>query len=297
MSAIKVINGQVFKTDSFEVWRYEPSLTLPQQPVSTDYEIEGLEWFTPFVKGGVVAEYRPSLDAIAPSADSVKTVRLRNAISGQTIWILGEASDWADRVNGCCGDTPDMPTVIMTAPNTTEAPCPTDAGNYEFIVAEQAPVIVGQKLFLYAENDGVAFAPAALAGGHATIAAALAWAQANWGAYGVWSAVGATGIKLSGTTVKKGKLQLTFLAQDWCMVIVAAQTFNQVKNGTKVFDLGQVIAVVDANQVIAAIKDYFADGVLTAFSPTKIQYHGPNVPGGILLNAAVIDAFTAGVCV
>jgi G3E family GTPase len=80
------------------------------------------------------------------------------------------------------------------------------------------------------------------------------------------------------------------------LTIAAAQQFNQVKNGSRTFDLDTTITVVDAAQVIALIKDYFADGTLTAFSATKIQYVGKNVPGGILNSGANVATFAAGAC-
>lgn len=298
----RIINAQVFKSDTYESWRFDGRAILPYEPVSADLLVEGVEYFNPVVERGVVTGYERSHDAEDVVATTATTVRLRNQDTGQVIWILGTVANWATRVNECCdGAAGDMPQITLQLANLTDEPCPTEvvadpAISYDYFAVHSTPIIVGQKLTVVGQNNGVSFTPAAPGAGFATVAAALTWVQANWGAYGTFTAEGTTGIKMVSTSVKKGRFELALQDVLFCMTISAAQVFNQVKNGNTTFDQGGSVTVVDATQVIAAIKGNFADGTLTAFSATKILYTGKNVPGGILLNGVSVAAFSAGAC-
>lgn len=299
MSQISQIKAQVFKTDNYEAWR-DGCNPIPYIGVSTDYESQGERWQVPIINAGVVVAYEETYEDASLISGAFKTVRLRNKQDGHIMYILGTETEWIDFANNCCGETPEMTEVEIPSPLIEDEPCcdstivATEC-SYEFNTT--APVlVVGQKLTLTGDNNGVEFTPAAPGAGFANVAAALAWAIANWGAYGTFTAVGTLGIKLTTDSISKGNFNMALLAQAWCMTIVVADEFDTVKNLNVASSLGKTVVVATATQVITEIKDYFADGVLTAFSATKINYFGTGVPNGILSGTTVVRSFVAGAC-
>lgn len=190
-----------------------------KQAVSAVNEVIGEEWLVPYFDGGVFSRYEKILQpvaAVAPTTDSVRTVRLRNPYSGQSINVIGTQADWVDRANACCGATPVMPDVVIVDPLLEEAPCQVlicTPGTGTYFYTDVAPVLTaGQKYLISGSANGVAFTPAASGAGYTTLALALAFAQASWGAYGTWSiSADGDGLQLSSTTSKTGYVKVDVL--------------------------------------------------------------------------------------
>lgn len=293
------VKAQVFKTGNYEPWR-EGCNPLPYTGVSSDFISQGERWMVPIIEHGIVAAYEETYEDASAISGAFKAVRLQNNINNDIIYILGTETQWLNNANACCGATPVMDSVTIPSPLIEQEPCcnttlTESVCSYEFRSAAP-PFVAGQKLTVTGDNNGTAFTPSAPGAGFASVAAALAWVQANWGAYGTWTAEGTNGIKLASATVSIGNFNMTLLSQSWCMTIVAAETFDTAKNRNVAFAVGKVVTVATAAQVITEIAPYFADGVLSAFSTTKIQYVGTGFPNGILLGTTPVRSFVAGAC-
>jgi hypothetical protein len=299
-SAIAYIMAQILKTSIVDTFKFECANPIPKTPVPTTYEIVGEEYFAPDVVNGFHQGWT-LIDSVNLPANAVLTTRLRDRSSGSTIWILGAKLDWATRADACCGTLPEMPEITLPALLDTEEPCGISVCTpanpvYTYQAAFVAPLITGQKLTVVGNNDGVAFTPSAPGAGFASVAAALTWLQANWGAYGTWSAVGTTGIKLESNGVTKGYFDLRLQDVVSCVVIAAAQVIDRVVHNGREYLLNKSITIVDAATLIPQIKDYFADGTLTAFSSTKITYTGKGIPTSLKNGSTVVDSFSVGAC-
>jgi hypothetical protein len=300
MSAIAYIMAQVFKTNIFDSFQFECANPIPRTPVPVSYEVVDEEHYAPDVVNGFHQGWT-LIDSVNLPSNAILTTRLRDKATGSTIWILGTKVNWATRANGCCGSLPEMPEITLPVILESEEPCgiidcTPVAAKYEYFASHQPDIIAGQKLTVVGRNDGVAFTPAAPGAGFATVADALTWVQANWGAYGTWTAVGTKGIKLSSEGVTKGYFDLRLQNTSHCVTIAAAQVINRIIHNGRTYDLGKNITIVDAATLIPQIKDYFADGDLTAFSATKINYAGLGVPGSLNNGSTVVTSFAAGAC-
>jgi hypothetical protein len=300
MSATDYIMAQIFKTNIVDTFKFECANPIPKTPVPTSYEIVGEEYFAPDIVNGFHQGWN-MIDSVNLPANSVLTTRLKNKRDGSVIWILGAQSDWATRANGCCGTLAEMPEITLPALLDIEEPCGIAACTpgtpvYTYQAAYVAPIITGQKLTVVGNDNGTAFTPAAPGAGFASVAAALTWLQANWGAYGTWSAVGTTGIKLESGGVTKGYFDLRLQKVDSCVTIAAAQVIDRIVHNGREYLLGKTITISTAAALIPLIKDYFADGTLTAFSSTKINYNGYGVPTSLKNGSTVVASFSVGAC-
>lgn len=304
MGAINQVKAQVFKAgNGFEPWQ-DGCNPLPFQGVSCDYESQGERWMVPVVSGGAVQSYDESFED-PEQADAFKAVRLVSKADGTIIYILGTEDQWLDACNGCCGETPAMDSVTIPDANL-DGPvcCETEIteSDCEYILNSAAgEIAAGQLIQLSGSVDGVPFTPVSDAAGFASYAAAITWANSNWSAYGVFTAIkdaatGATtvGIKLTSDTIKNGSFEVSLKSQSFCLTIVAGDKFDTIKHNGVDYPLGEEITVVDATQVIKAIKDYFADGALTAFSALKINYAGTGVP--VNYSGTNTRTFASGAC-
>lgn len=293
MSSIKQVRAQVFKTEFYQAW-VEVCNPLPYSGVSTDFVSQGEQWMVPRRENGVFSDYDFDFAPTAPTTDSVRVVRLKNENTQETIWILGTESDWLERINGCCGETPVMPQITYVDPVSIETPCcqtePVDPADCFYPYQAVAPALIdGQALVLSGSCGGTPFTPTAPADGFATPALALAWAQANWGAYGTFTAITndeseTIGLRLESETCKTGLLNLTLLVQSFCMDITSqvGEDFNAIEHNGEVFPLGFTAQVgQQAQTTIDIIESFFADGTLTAPDQDKINYTGTGVPVSI----------------
>lgn len=187
--------------------------------VGADHIIEGEEWLVPVIDGGVFGYYRPVIQPTAdaaPTTDAIRTVRLRNPVTGQPIRVIGTLANWVAFANGCCGTTPVMPDVVIVDPIVEEQPCEQvicvpGTGTY-FFLDVAPPLTAGQKYLISGSANGVAFTPAASVAGYTSLALALAFAQASWGAYGTWSiSSDGDGLQLVSTTTKTGSVKVSIL--------------------------------------------------------------------------------------
>jgi hypothetical protein len=213
MSDVKYIMAQVFMADIYGTGLICD--TIAKEPVSAENQVLGEEWYVPFSDNGTLARYDRVIQPLAPTLDAVRTVRLRNPDTGATVWILGLSSDWVDRVNACCGATPSMPDQTLPAVSIEDAPCGVPVcvpGSTTYQYVDVIPVmVVGDAVVLSGSANGVAFTPVAPATGFASAASALAWAIANWGAYGTWTlSPDGDGLTLTSTTAVRGQVNVVF---------------------------------------------------------------------------------------
>jgi hypothetical protein len=208
-----------------------------------------------------------------------------------------------------------MPNVNYVSPLAVEDPCPETTCDgvtttYTYRAILNKTLIANQKITLVGRCGTTDFVPAPPGAGFANVAAALAWAQANWAAYGTFSALGANGIKLVSQTCEKGFLDIPLLVQTFCFNITDlvddGPEFNAIKHNNLVVELGKEVTAATSQQVIDQIKDFFADGVLSVQDcpdpgDKRIKYVGTGVPLSIgnvaaTVYTAVTSFAAAGAC-
>lgn len=264
-----IISGQQYfmnSNDAQTYWNY------PTQEEATGTAI-GFE----VVKVNVgFDEYFLAGDSLAPSAT------------------LGD--ELARLCNTCCGDTePELDFTSVPALNPTSGGISTqdcETGDCTYLYLDTLP----------ANADGLAYTLTFSRNGttststtFTTIAAALAYAQANWNASGTWSLSGNT-LKLTGSSYTNASISHSLVNQSFCLTLVASDTFNQVTNNGITTDLGSTIVFTNVAALIPFISAYFADGTLTAFSSTKLNYSGTGVPGTIKMDGVVVRTWATGAC-
>lgn len=199
--------------------------------------------------------------------------------------------------NTCCGDTePELtfddgiPTLNPTSGGISTQDCAT--GDCTYLYLDLLP----------ANADGLAYTLTFSRNGttststtFTTIAAALAYAQANWSASGTWSLDGNV-LKLTGSSYTNASISHNLVAQSFCLTLVASDEFNQVTNNGVTTNLGSTIVFTNVADLIPFISAYFADGTLTAFSTTKLNYSGTGVPGTIKMDGVVVRTWATGAC-
>src|SRR4051812_30203503 len=151
--------------------------------------IQGLWWAVPQVYGGGIDGYKITKGEIRdnytkPSADSIRVLRVYNAIANNTYWIAVADADteavFVDKCNACCGATPSMGVVTIPDPIIEQAPC-ADVPNGTPLYTFEFPIPANPNTLMIALNDftfnGVAGTPTPTAGGYASAAAILTWVQ------------------------------------------------------------------------------------------------------------------------
>jgi hypothetical protein len=301
------IKVQPFIANNYELWRQANCNPLPSQGLNCEgQESQGQMWAVPITRNGAVDAYEFTYEDASTTAGAFKVVKTRNLISGDTMIILGDETEFLTKCNACCGSLPEMTVITIPAADLDEEACCrteiTESDCIYELTGSVGAIPAGAKITLSGSANGVAFTPAAPAAGFATYALANTWINANWGAYG--SSVllkdpedGVTDVGILFTAINKtGSFSVVLDNEPYCLTIVAAETFNEVVHNGVTYPLGKVVTVANAAQVIPEISGFFADGTLTEFSATKINYLGIGIPGGLYLNGVAVRSFVAGAC-
>lgn len=266
----------------------------PKRTLSCDNaSVEGLEWMTPYVVNGRMEGYRRVIQKDKPSADSIKTLRLK--VDGQTYWIVVQDSDteavFADTCNKCCQDgTPEVTAAYIPEPIIEDEAC-VDADGKRRFLAPLPTLIAGQELTLNglsSINGGTYFAGDIT--NHTTQAALVAELNAKHADLGVFDIVpSASGnyLRLASATVVSALLlpaltiQNKFLQNLTFPQTLKSVTHNGVKSNTA------PVVVTNVSELIAAVAKYFADGKLGAINGTTVSYDGTGVPANVEFNSGV----------
>lgn len=131
-----------------------------------------------------------------------------------------------------------------------------------------------------------------------TVAAALAYAIANWGAYGTWTLSGSVLILTNGDTpaCNNSSIVVTYTTRDYCISLagLSGLTFNQLYTNNVIIATGTKTISTPA-AFVTAMQPFISDGTLTAHT-NSVQYHGTGLPQSIRLNTALIASFNVGGC-
>ena len=185
------IVGKAFRINEFDFFNCPKDVAVP----CGSLHVQGVVWFIPTQSNGAQTGYQQRRSQTKPTPDSVKTVRVKDQVSGSTYWLLindnENESIITDTCAECCGAVTPLPNVIIPTIIIEEVGCPEIVSSVEtYNYLSIAPV--SSRYRAVGSKNGVAFTPAQPGAGFATLAALVVWADANWSAYGDFSVVGQT---------------------------------------------------------------------------------------------------------
>lgn len=301
------IKSQIFFRNGFDIVAANRSEPLPCYGT----QAFGTEWIVPIVRRGRLDHYRPGvIQDTKPTPDAIKVIKLEITGTNQTVLIPipdnGTVGDWVNKCNQCCGTSPTM-TVVTPPPVVIEQePCPTDPGGvltrtfFDLYPDNPNSLNIGMIGSFNGSFPGVQ-PPSA---GFATPALALAWAQANWAAYGTWTNQNAaTKLQLVSTTTLTAGFSLFLVPEIYCLEIAAynGDEVNQIVISGQTIDIDQLtIETANPQALYFAIADLlpglqFLQDSNNANAP-YIQYTGLQVPVKLMLDGVDVAVFTSGVC-
>lgn len=209
----------------------------------------------------------------------------------------------ADACSGCCSDDspPVEPEVVATPADIIPTLNPVGDGiinqncttgectyGYEELLPDDAVGLLYTVSFICGSTKATS-TPVA------TIAAALAYAQANWPSYGTWSLDGNV-LKVVGTTCKAGTVSYELQDQTFTLDFAndGTDTFNQVKNNGYVVGVGNTLTASDMAALIITLQPYFGDGTLSVSSEgnNTISYTGTGIPNDVRLDGVVVSSWS-----
>lgn len=208
----------------------------------------------------------------------------------------------ADLCSTCCGTTEpvlaylaaNIPTLAPVSGGISTQDCNTGICTYEYL--DKLPSNASLKSYT------VTFICGATTVGTSTtvttIAAALAYAVANWASYGTWALVGDT-LTLTGSACVSGAVYHTLQNHSYCVTFVNGNAFNQINHNGTVVSIGQTVTyttVGGITPVRTIVDDFFLDGTLSTFDVNQMGYVGTGNPVSFLLNGVVVASWGAGAC-
>lgn len=266
--------------------------------------VRGVEYFIPVKDSGQVQEYTRRMDGpgfLTDSVgnpvinDSIKALHLWDAKANNNIWIAldsdQDATTFTNFCNQCCGQGNDF-TTGQTAPATPileDTVCPTPAtgtATYNYLAASPANPYGSNIIptsFTY--NGGKPTPVAFTAGGYASVAALVTWANTNLGALGTWSSVNGQ-LALASTTVKNIHLELALVPKTYCLTLGAlTATSLVVRNSDDTADVSIPITPISTDvsnsaNVANLVRSLLAGTVtvVPVSSVDHVQYIGTQKP-------------------
>lgn len=305
MSSISNVKALVVQIDEQQLYNCGGVTRLI--PCGSNMEVLDLYWAVPIINSGLLEYYRYDLTPSKPSIDSMRTLRVKDNLSGQ-VYYIGLQDDqtestYVDACNGCCGTTPDISTGVVVPPiDYEEAPCPTIPSGtpvYDFYI----PIPANPNSFSYSLSgtfNSVAGTPTPNAS-YANAAAILTWLQANWGAYGTWTLENSNQVlHLSSTTTKTAYINVELIAQAYCFTYPnSATVVNGIKiGGVNVLFPEITFSVANKQALVDALTPYLIGTYDTTTHTELLQYTGLQVPDNLTIDGADVagTTFTAGIC-
>lgn len=275
--------------------------------------IVGAFWHTPIVQGAQVTkyEYAQAVDAVKPTPDSVKVLRLKNIRDTYDIAILdtdfvGVLDEFATLCDGLGGSLATMPTVVIPFPIFQNGPSSTPAaGDNIFTFPFPANPAGLEYNIPWPWFDGVAPGTPYAGSGITTAADFVTWANANWDAYGTWTSSGDI-VHLESTSsddvpITKAGLGVSLVPAAWCLDLtsVTGYTVNGLKFGTGSILTFPAFTLTSTNMqtLINAIGPLFEDGATLTVSGThKINIVTVQATPKIYQNTTLKLTAASGVC-
>lgn len=244
----------------------------------------------------------PQFTAPSPSsAFDIECVQVK--IGTDTFRLSGLLSELIELCNQCCEADSFTLTPIAYTPLTPQAaPVFIDNGDctcssfYYFRLPADSDTPKAFTIKFYC--NGVLIGTSST---FTTVAQALAYAQANWAAYGTWTLDGAV-LTLENATnpvCTHANLVVTYTTRTYCLDIhlLNGLTFNQYVTDGFVSETGTIaISSTGATALVAQLQPFVGDGTLTAYSLNRVLYTGTGLPQALKLNGSTIATFTSGTC-
>lgn len=262
-------------------------------------KVKGEWWMSPYAcTKGVCYQKLPA----SQTAFDIQVVEVETA-DGVTFYLNGTLADYTNKCNACCGTTPSLTPadpLPVFIPNGTV--CPDSNGNYIFRFF--IPTVGSTQTFLASIYiDGAAGSPAT-SSALASPAAALAYANTNWSAYGTWTIEDTNMLVLTSTSQTNVVVQTALVASDYCLAPTFPVTFDEItivgNNGVdRTITLPAPVTASTNVQLAAALSspvDYFADGTLTTAVAVKVNYNGTGQPKTISLAGVNKGTWAHAVC-
>lgn len=162
-----------------------------------------LYWFVPIKNEGIFSGFQAIMsrgnDAPKPTFDSIKVQRVRDKLTNYDWWFyVNSADDFKNSCNTCCGDAT-IPMPGLTDFHPVIAPCQElcemiNANGSYYAIFGLPTLAAGQQYYATGSFNNVALSSSGTS--FATVAALLAYANANWSGIGspnvtfVWTASG-----------------------------------------------------------------------------------------------------------
>lgn len=275
----------------------------------------GFFWLIPVVSGNRVIRFNElvATTSLKPQDDAFKVLRLKDAINANTEYTIAvldsdgvTGSTFIDNCNGCCGDTPVMPTVTIPAPILQLAPEVNDAGERIFTF----PFPSNPNGLLYSIPfpwfNGAAPAQAYEPTGITTPAQFVTWANTagKWDDYGTWSSSGdvvfLTNTDSDTIVLEKAGLDITLTPATFCFNLTSFSTpaaVNGIQFGTGATFTFPAFMLTNANQqkVINSIKKFIPDATFTIVT-NKLQVATTQATPKLKNDATTVVTAGTGVC-
>lgn len=301
------VNGQSYQ------WPNYPNGI--QKVIPCRATIMGVFWKLPVTLGNrlISYNYRVAVDAVKPTPDALKVLRLKDALDANTEYGIAlldsdgvTGYSFIDNCNGCCGATPVMATVTIPQPILQSPPQTSVAGVNTFVF----PFPANPNALLYDIDfpwfNGVGPVTPYVAAGITTAALFVIWANANWSDYGTWSSVGdvvrlASEDGVSVIFVTEAGVAPNLVPAPWCFDLTAFSTPAAV-NGVQ-FGTGSILPF--APFMLTNVNQTTLQNRLTPFMPfatftpitNKLTVTSLQAVPKLYDGVTLIATATAGVCV
>lgn len=239
--------------------------------------------------------------ATSQSAKSIVVVEIVQ--NGVTMYLNGVYTDYVDKCNECCGSTPDLSPVAVPAFIPCEDICPDSDGNYVFPFL--IPTVGSAQTFtlkLYVNNVLIGTSTAL-----ASPAAALAYANTNWSAQGVFTLStndSQNTLILTSTSALCANIIRTLVEHTFCIAPTFPLTFDEVTlsgdNGvTTPFMLPNgAVTVANEDDLGVALTtpiNYF-NGTFSSPTADKLTLVTTGNPKLLKNAGATVGTWTVGAC-
>lgn len=278
---------------------------------------QGIWWAEPYITSTGLTRYNylkeiPIQYNGTPPADWFRVLRIWNTLNDTTLYIAVDAdgeADFVDACNGCCGETPVMPTVTIPAAIIEVEVCANEAGNFviDFPLPynpNNLPLQVGNPVYI----NGSPAAALTPFGPFANPAAMLAEFVSTYSTtYGTWSLQNSNKVlRLTGTVASSAGVDIQLVAASYCFQIPGTNTtvdgirFNATN---ALLPSGQIIfsnaTATSRNAIAAALSQVLVGTVeVVGAGPYYIKYTGLQVPSQLTLAGANVSGtvFATGTC-
>lgn len=209
------VTGKAFKVNEQDYFKCPKDVAINCENATS----QGTEWFVPTVSGGIHTGYSKRRGSTKPTPDSVKTVRVKDNLSGSIYWLLiaDDATEavYTDICGGCCDDDNALPAVTVPTVLLEEDGCVAEEGD-DYVYFDIAQDLGDdQQYSAEGSKNGTAFTPAAPTtpgGGFGSLGAFVTWANTNWAAFGTFANPSGNKVTFTSSDAVTGYIKINTIA-------------------------------------------------------------------------------------